>query len=44
MPGPSPVLPVLLEAGFRIDDHDVFMASGPGLVDPLRILPNSGML
>jgi GNAT superfamily N-acetyltransferase len=44
VPGPNPVLPVLLGAGFRIDDHDVFMASEPGLVDPLRTLPNSGML
>ncbi len=44
VPGPNPVLPYLLDAGFRIEDHDTFMASEPGLIDPERILPNSGML
>jgi len=43
VPGPNPVLPALLAAGFRIDDHDTFMASDPGLVDPSRFLPNSGL-
>ena len=42
--GPSPVLPFLLEARFRIIDRDQFMASDPALVDPLRLLPNPGML
>jgi len=42
--GPSPVLPALLAAGFRIKDRDQFMASDPGLVDPARIIPNGGML
>jgi hypothetical protein len=42
--GPSPVLPILLEARFRIIDRDQFMASDPTLVDPLRLLPNPGML
>ena len=44
VPGPNPILSHLLEAGFRIEDHDTFMASEPGLVDPERMLPNSGML
>jgi GNAT superfamily N-acetyltransferase len=44
VPGPNPVLPELLAAGFRIDDHDTFMASDPGLLDPTRFLPNSGLL
>jgi hypothetical protein len=43
-PGPSPLLPVLLEAGFRIVDRDQFLASDPSLVDPARLLPNPGML
>ena len=30
----SPALRPLLEAGFRIDDRDTFMASEPDLVDP----------
>jgi GNAT superfamily N-acetyltransferase len=42
--GPSPVLPALLAAGFRVMDRDQFMASDPALVDPARIIPNSGML
>ena len=44
IPGPNPVLPILLAAGFRIVDRDQFMASDPGLVDPARLLPNPGML
>jgi hypothetical protein len=42
--GPSPVLRVLLDAGFLVVDRDQFMASEPGLVDPARLLPNPGML
>jgi GNAT superfamily N-acetyltransferase len=42
--GPNPLLPVLLEAGFRIVDRDQFLASDPSLVDPSRLLPNPGML
>src|SRR5579862_2852181 len=42
--GPHPVLPILLEARFRIIDRDQFMASDPALVDPTRLLPNPGML
>jgi GNAT superfamily N-acetyltransferase len=42
--GPSPVLPVLLEAGFQVTDRDQFMASDAGLIDPVRFLPNPGML
>ncbi len=42
--GPNPVLPVLLEAGFRVTDRDQYMASDAGLVDPARFLPNPGML
>ena len=42
--GPNPLLPVLLEHGFRIVDRDQFLASDPALVDPERLLPNPGML
>jgi GNAT superfamily N-acetyltransferase len=42
--GPSPLLPVMLEAGFQVIDHDQFLASDPSLVDPARLLPNPGML
>lgn len=42
--GPSPVLRVLLDAGFLCTDRDQYMASEPGLVDPARLIPNPGML
>ena len=42
--GPSPVLRVLLDAGFLVVDRDQFMASEPDLVDPARLVPNPGML
>jgi len=42
--GPNPLVRVLLELGFRIMDRDQFMASEPGLIDPLRLIPNPGML
>jgi GNAT superfamily N-acetyltransferase len=44
VPGPSPLLPVLLEAGFRIGDKDIYLASEPTLVDPARELVNTGIL
>ena len=42
--GPHPVLRPLLDAGFRVVDRDVFLASDPAIVDPVRLVPNSGML
>jgi GNAT superfamily N-acetyltransferase len=42
--GPSPALPILLQARFRIIDRDQFMASDAALIDPTRLLPNPGML
>ncbi len=44
LPGPSPLLRVLLDAGFRIGDTDTFMSTEPGAVDPLRELVNTGIL
>ena len=40
VPGPNPALAYLLALGFRILDHDTFCASNPGLVDPLRVIPD----
>jgi hypothetical protein len=42
VPGPSAVVRPLLEAGFRILDHDTFMASDPTIVDPTRELMDTG--
>jgi GNAT superfamily N-acetyltransferase len=44
IPSPNVAVRTLLEAGFRIEERDTFMASGPDLVDPDRLLPNSGLL
>ena len=44
LPGPNPAVRPLLEAGFRLEDRDTYMASQPDLVDPARLLPNPGML
>lgn len=44
VPGPSPIVGPLLEAGFRVVDRDTFMASDPGVVDPEREIVNTGML
>ena len=44
VPGPHPVLPVVLERGARIAGRDQFCATDPGLLDPLRVLPNPGFL
>ena len=44
LPGPHPALRVLLESGMRIVDRDQFLASDPSLVDPVRLIPNPGML
>lgn len=43
VPGPSPILPILLAAGFRIADRDTFMASGADLIDPERSLVDTGI-
>jgi GNAT superfamily N-acetyltransferase len=43
VPGPSPLLPVLLQAGFRIRDRDTFMASEPGVIDPGSELPSNSI-
>lgn len=44
VPGPHPVLPELLEIGFRIQDRDIFCAGPVDNVDPWRLLPNGGLL
>jgi hypothetical protein len=44
LPGPNPAVRPLLEAGFKLEDRDTYMASEPDLVDPARLLPNPGML
>ncbi len=42
--GPHPALPVLLDAGLRIDERDTFHASRSDLVDPTRLVPDPATL
>jgi len=43
-PGVSHAVPVLINAGWRVVEHDVYCASEPGLIDPERLLPHPGLL
>lgn len=42
LPGPHPAVRPLFAAGWRHEDSDLFMASGPGLLDPRRAVPHPG--
>ncbi len=42
LPGPHPAVRLLFAAGWRHEDTDLFMASSPGLLDPLRAVPSPG--
>jgi GNAT superfamily N-acetyltransferase len=42
LPAPHPAVRVLLAAGWRIEDLDLFMASEPDLLDPRRAVPSPG--
>jgi hypothetical protein len=39
LPAPHPAVRPLLEAGWRVSDMDLYMASEPGLLDPRRAVP-----
>jgi hypothetical protein len=43
LPGPSGALPALLDAGFRLEDHDHHMATRAGIIDPARCCPHPGL-
>jgi GNAT superfamily N-acetyltransferase len=42
LPAPHPAVRPLLAAGWRTGDFDLFMATGPGLLDPRRAVPSPG--
>ena len=44
VPGPHPVTPLLLDAGFRVVDRDIFLATDEDIVDPRRLLPDPSLL
>jgi hypothetical protein len=41
--GPHPVVPALINGGFRMFDRDTFMASEDGLLDPLHHIVDPGV-
>lgn len=43
LPAPHPAVPALLEAGWRVEEYDVFMATHAGLLDPTRDLPSPAL-
>jgi GNAT superfamily N-acetyltransferase len=43
LPAPHPAVRVLLRAGWRIEEHDLFMASDPALLDPRRTVPSPAL-
>jgi GNAT superfamily N-acetyltransferase len=43
LPAPHPAVRALLAAGWRFDEFDLFMATGPGLIDPRRTVPSPAL-
>ncbi len=43
LPAPHPAVRVLLGAGWRIDEYDIFMATDPALIDPYRAVPSPAL-
>lgn len=43
-PGTNPVVPMLVDAGWRVVEHDLYCASDPKMVDTDRLLPHPGLL
>jgi len=43
LPAPHPAVRVLLGAGWRIEEYDLFMATDPALIDPRRAVPSPAL-
>jgi GNAT superfamily N-acetyltransferase len=43
LPAPHPAVRLLLGAGWRIEEHDLFMATNPALIDPRRAVPSPAL-
>lgn len=43
LPAPHPAVPALLDAGWRVEEYDVFMATHGGLLDPTRDVPSPAL-
>jgi GNAT superfamily N-acetyltransferase len=44
LPGPHPAFRMLLEAGFRVVDQDIFLSTDPALIDPERYVTAGDLL
>jgi GNAT superfamily N-acetyltransferase len=44
VPGTNRAVPMLMNAGWRVVEHDLYCASEPGLMDPERLLPHPGLV
>jgi hypothetical protein len=43
LPAPHPAVRPLLAAGWRAQDHDLFMATDPALLDPRMAVPSPAL-
>lgn len=43
LPAPHPAVRPLLAAGWRVEEFDLFMATGPGFLDPRRAVPSPAL-
>ena len=43
LPAPHPAVRMLLGAGWRIEEHDLFMATDPALIDPYTAVPSPAL-
>jgi len=43
LPGPHPAVRALLAAGWRVGEFDLYMATEPSLLDPLRAVPSPAL-
>ena len=43
LPAPHPAVRMLLAAGWRPEEHDLFMATDPALLDPRRAVPSPAL-
>ena len=43
LPAPHPAVRLLLGAGWRIEEHDLYMATDPALLDPRRAVPSAAL-
>lgn len=43
LPAPHPAVPPLLRTGWRVTEHDLFMATDASLLDPRRAVPSPSL-